>query len=178
MGVLLAATFDRQRQDWWVCYWAELRELQLDSGLVFFWLSLLTGIAYHWFFYWIFMGTCPTRRQAPQHRDPLQGPQRVPRHPQRRVNTWQQSVRAIATWRRATKKIHRILHLRRLWAGLGLSLQTDAIQQLVLGLERKGGILVRRRTPDQEVQRRESAAVAKARARLRARFLDRTASPQ
>ena len=88
------------------------------------------------------MGLCPSRAPAP-----------VP------------SQRARSLWRLAARRIRKILHQRRLWSELGRYLQDPAIQDLVLGLERVRGHLIRTATPAVARQARENAAVAKARAR-------------
>ena len=174
--MVLPASFLRQgSRQWWEFYWHQLRIWELDVGLVSFCFFLVAGLAIHWFFLWIFMGTCPFRRQAP---DPVHEPAARGRQ-QCRVNSPAQTARAIRRWLWAGRKVRRVLRLRRLWAALGTSLQDNWVQDLVLGLERRGGQLVRVRDSEREIARREAAAVAKARARLRARFTtSRTRSPQ
>ena len=52
-------------------------------------------------------------------------------------------VKIVLWWRRATRAIIAILRRRRAWAEEGLALQADWIQNLVDGLERHKGVLVR-----------------------------------
>ena len=81
-----------------------------------------------------FMGNCLARAQ-PQVRVG-QG---------RHANTAAQTARAKLNWHRVIQVVARILRLRRRWAALGRYLQGPRIQDLVLGLERRQGQLVRRR---------------------------------
>ena len=53
--------------------------------------------------------------------------------------------RAIGLWRLAVRRITHILRIRRRWAAIGQLLQDPIIQDLVQGLERRQGHLVRRR---------------------------------
>jgi hypothetical protein len=48
-----------------------------------------------------------------------------------------------ALWKRAFRRIRRLLRLRILWNRLGIHLQADTIQDLVFGLERRNGVLRR-----------------------------------
>ena len=109
------------------------------------------------------MGSSCSRRNAHQEPAALGGGVRIQNSPQ-------QSAKARANWKLGFRRVHRILVQRRLWAELGHFLQADPIQDLVLGLERRGGQLVRVRAADQEIARREASAVAKAKARVRSRF--------
>ena len=107
------------------------------------------------------MGVCPSRRIA------------LPRN--RGINaqvplTAELSRVARTRWQTAFKRVRKILRQRRIWSELGRYLQDPAIQDLVLGLERVRGRLLRTATPAVAQRARENAAAAKARARLRARF--------
>ena len=53
--------------------------------------------------------------------------------------------RAVSLWRLAVRRISHILRIRRRWAAVGQLLQDPIIQDLVQGLERRQGHLVRRR---------------------------------
>ena len=63
----------------------------------------------------------------------------------RQVNTAAQAARSVSLWRRAVRRITHILRIRRKWALVGQLLQDPTIQDLVRGLERRQGQLVRRR---------------------------------
>ena len=54
-------------------------------------------------------------------------------------------ARARLRWHSAVQQIARVLRLRRRWAALGWYLQGQRIQDLVFGLERRQGRLIRRR---------------------------------
>ena len=79
------------------------------------------------------MGVCPARAQQPV------APQQV-----QQGTLAARSLRARAHWHQAVQVISRILRLRRRWAALGRYLQGQRIQDLVIGLERRQGQLVRR----------------------------------
>ena len=53
-------------------------------------------------------------------------------------------------WKRAVRHITLILRIRRRWALTGQYLQQERIQNLVAGLERRNGRLVRRRPAQQQ----------------------------
>ena len=74
------------------------------------------------------MGTCPSRNR---HRTNVG------------INSPAQSTRAKRHWRMVVKEINRLLRLRKRWAALGRFLQGTQIQNLMKGLERKQGKLVR-----------------------------------
>ena len=59
------------------------------------------------------------------------------------ANTVAQSAHAKVNWHRAVQLISRVLRLRTRWAALGRYLQGPRIQDLVKGLDRKKGQLVR-----------------------------------
>ena len=63
----------------------------------------------------------------------------------RRQNTPEQSRRAQARWHKAARQIRWLLKLRRLWAALGGYLAQPQIKDLTRGLERKRGVLTRKR---------------------------------
>ena len=78
------------------------------------------------------MGICPSRQQ---HQSPLL----------RLRNTRPQSIRARRNWHHLVQRISRVLRLRRKWAAVGVYLQQHRIKDLVQGLERHRGHLVRKR---------------------------------
>ena len=78
------------------------------------------------------MGICPSRQQ---HQHPLQLLR----------NTRQQSIRARRNWHHLVQRISRVLRLRRKWAAVGVYLQQHRIKDLVQGLERHRGHLIRKR---------------------------------
>ena len=86
------------------------------------------------------------------------------------INTQLQSQRARGHWVTAIKKVKRLLRLRLYWHYLGQYLQNSGTRNLLLGLERRAGVLHRIRTANAALVVAETAAVAKARARTRARF--------
>ena len=77
------------------------------------------------------MGNCPGRLQQGLPRRAQQG------------NYAAQSLRARSRWHQAVQVIARVLRLRKRWAALGKYLQAARIQDLVKGLERRQGQLVR-----------------------------------
>ena len=79
------------------------------------------------------MGNCPARSALPVRLGLV------------RQNTAAQAAKAKVNWHRAVQLVARILRLRKRWAALGRYLQTPRIQDLVLGLERRQGQLIRRR---------------------------------
>ena len=112
------------------------------------------------------MGLCPSRAAPlPQRRGQI-------------LLNPEQSARARGLWRLAIKRVRKILRQRRIWSELGRYLQDPAIQDLVLGLERVRGHLIRTATPAVARQARENAAVAKARARFIARSTVRASRAQ
>ena len=86
------------------------------------------------------MGGCPARQPAAQPVPPLQV--RAAQLQQAQVAP---PSRARRLWHSAVQQIALVLRLRRRWAALGQHLQGRRIQDLVLGLERRQGQLIRRR---------------------------------
>jgi len=64
--------------------------------------------------------------------------------PVRRANTAEESARARRHWKALTKRISRLLRLRKRWAALGQFLQLPRVQNIFFGLDRQRGQLVRR----------------------------------
>ena len=85
------------------------------------------------------MGGCPARQPAAQPVLPVQV-RLVQQGPAQQVPS-----RARRLWHSAVQQIALVLRLRRRWAALGQHLQGRRIQDLVLGLERRQGQLIRRR---------------------------------
>ena len=98
------------------------------------------------------MGACPSRR-APEPPAP------------RRRNTPAQSARALLRWKKAAKIIRRLVKLRLLWHHLGVYLQQDSIQTILLGIERVRGRVTRTKSAAAALQHRIRRATAKAVAR-------------
>ena len=74
---------------------------------------------------------CPSRRP-------------LVRLPVCRANTAEESARARRHWKALTKRISRLLRLRKRWAALGQFLQLPRVQNIFFGLDRQRGQLVRR----------------------------------
>ena len=64
------------------------------------------------------------------------------------------AARRRVLWRQAFAYTARILRLRRRWSALGLHLQTPRIQNLVSGISRRGGTLIRVADADSVVRPR------------------------
>ena len=64
------------------------------------------------------------------------------------------AARRRVLWRRAFAYIARVLRLRRRWSALGLHLQTPRIQNLVSGITRRSGTLLRVADADSVVRPR------------------------
>ena len=125
--------------------------LSFFVGVYVLWLAWLLDLT-------LFTGTCPARRPA------------LPINRVQVTLTAEQSLRARARWQQASKRVRKILRQRRIYFELGRYLQDPAIQDLVLGLEKVRGKLVRSANTAVARQARESAVAAQAKARLRASF--------
>ena len=101
------------------------------------------------------MGNCP-------HRPPPRAPARA--------NGPVASTRAQRRWQWAVRRIHRLLHVRRVWACLGQYLNSPEVLQVTLGLERKKGLLQRVQPASVVARDRVARAAAKASAKAQAQF--------
>ena len=80
--------------------------------------------------YYYCMGQCPSRSTSTRTSTVT-------------VNTSEQSARARARWITAFRRVHRLLHIRRLWAHVGHYLNRPDVLTLTDGLERRKGQLIR-----------------------------------
>ena len=109
----------------------------------------------NWVVFGLFMGTASSRcsyRRRPQ------------------LQQVQPNLVVRARWRRAIRRVIRVLKLRRVWSASGAYLAQPEIQQLVIGLQRHGGQLIRRQPAAVAAAAKATAVARRAFAKAAARY--------